>query len=137
MSHPAIRHKLHYGSRVLPCFAERPPSIAAMLRDAVSHSPDATCIIDGDDAITYRALDAGMMVVVGKLAAIGIRQGDRVAVMLANRREFILAVLACAALGAITVPMNIRQRAPETEYMLGLCGAVLLIHKADTACSRL
>jgi fatty-acyl-CoA synthase len=52
------------------------------------------------------------------LQSLGIEKGDRVALMLENRPEFIELYLACSRLGAIFVPVNFRLAAPELDYTL-------------------
>ena len=63
----------------------------------------------------------------GKLAAAGIRQGDRVAILCGNRPEFLEIFLGCAWIGAILVPINIAAKGPQVQYVLGNCGARLLV----------
>lgn len=130
---PAIRHEVHYGNRVMRCFAERPPNIDAMFHATVTRSPEALALVDGATRLTYAELDRAVENMAGNLAALGIAKGDRVAVILGNRREFVFAVLACARIGAIAVPIGIRNRRAENEYVLGHCGAKAVIFEADLA----
>ncbi len=125
-----IRHELHYGNRVMPCLADRPPHVDAMFREAVSRGPGATAIVDGTQRITYAALDEMVGHIAANLAGTGIAKGDRIATLLGNGVPAIAVTLACARLGAILVAMNIRQRRPETEYALNNSGAVALVHDA-------
>ena len=67
----------------------------------------------------------------GILARHGIGRGDRVAIVLGNQSAFIEVSFACARLGAIQVPINIRQRKPEIEYVLGHSGAVAIVYEAE------
>ena len=66
-----------------------------------------------------------------RLAAAGIRQGDRVALMAGNRLEFLSVVLGCGWLGAVVVPINTASRGMQLRHMLGNSGCVLLV--ADAA----
>ena len=50
--------------------------------------------------------------------SVGIKKGDRVAVLLQNCPEFIEIYLACCRLGAIFVPLNFRSAVPEIDYFL-------------------
>ncbi|MGH7075656.1 MAG: class I adenylate-forming enzyme family protein [Stellaceae bacterium] len=128
---PDIRHEVHYKSRLLPSFVVRPPNIDAMMRAAVTAGPSDLAVIDRDRRISYRELDATVDRVAANLARCGIGKGDRVAIVLGNKAAFIEASLACSRLGVIQVPINIRQRKPENEYVLSHSGAVALIHEAD------
>ena len=128
---PATRFEAHYGDRVVRCFSERPASVYAMLLDAVQRNPDGDAIICGDSRITYRdLLDLSSRMAAG-LAARGIAAGDRVALLLGNRNEFVITLFAVARLGAITVPLSIREQTPGLAYMLNDCAAALVVHEAD------
>jgi len=87
----------------------------------------------GDARISYSRLDATVEAIAGNLTARGFRKGDRIALLLGNCFEFIYAVLACARAGIIVVPMSIRQRTPETEFILNQCEAAGLIYQGDLA----
>jgi len=60
-------------------------------------------------------------------AAAGIGEGDKVAVISANRLEWAISAYACFSLGAIYVPMYEQQRLNECEYILTDSGAKLLL----------
>ena len=128
-----LRHEVHYGDRVVRCFAERPAHIDAMFRAAVARNPERDALVLGSERISYRALDATVEAVAGNLAARGFRKGDRLALLLGNCFEFVYAVLAAARIGVIVVPMSIRQRKPETEFILTQCEAAGLIYQGDLA----
>lgn len=128
-----MRHELHYGDRLVCCFAERAPNLDTLLRRTVASYPDNDALVDGAQRISYGVLDDAVERVAGNLAGVGVGKGDRVAILLGNRPEFVYVNLACARLGAIAVPMNIRQRRPENEYALAHCGAVALVFEADLA----
>ena len=127
---PVLRHEVHYGSRVVRCFAERPRHIDALLQDTAHRLPEATSLVLGDQRVSYRALAETVSNVAANLLALGLVPGDRVALALGNGLAFIELLLACARAGLIAVPMNVRQRRPETAYMLGDCGASVLVHDA-------
>ena len=127
-----LRLETHHG-RVVRCFTERPPSIDAMFRAACEARAQELAVLDGPRRLTYAVLDAAVEGAVRGLSGLGIGAGDRVALLLANRAEFLILVLACARMGAIVVPMGVRQRAPETDFLLNQCEAAALFHEADLA----
>ena len=129
----ALRHEVHYGGRVVRCFAQRPAHIDAMFRDVAARNTDRTALVLGDVRVTYKALDEQVEAVAGNLARRGFRKGDRLALLLGNCFEFVVAVLAAARIGVIVVPMSIRQRAPETAFILTQCEAAGLIYQGDLA----
>ena len=61
------------------------------------------------------------------LAALGVRAGDRVAIVAANRIEWAVAAYATYGLGAAFVAMYEQQRSKEWEHILGDCGAKVVI----------
>jgi acyl-CoA synthetase (AMP-forming)/AMP-acid ligase II len=128
-----LRHERHYGGRVVRCFAPRPANVDAMFRQALSLGPDRPAVTLGERTLSYGALDDLVARCGGGLTRLGIARGDRVALLLGNNLEFVIAVLACARLGIVAVPMNQRQKAAETAYMLGHCGAVALVFDAGLA----
>jgi acyl-CoA synthetase (AMP-forming)/AMP-acid ligase II len=129
----ALRHETHYGDRVVRCFAERPANIDTMFRDAVARAPDRVALVLDDTRVTYRELDEKAEAVAANLTQRGFAKGDRLALLLGNCFEFIYAVLGAARAGIIVVPMSIRQRAPETAFILTQCEAAGLIYQADVA----
>jgi acyl-CoA synthetase (AMP-forming)/AMP-acid ligase II len=56
------------------------------------------------------------------LARRGLEPGDRLAVYLANRIEFVDVLLACLKLGVILVPINILYREREISHILADAG---------------
>lgn len=128
---PAIRHEILYGTRLVRCFADRPPTIDAMLRATVARHPDAVAVVDGDHRIRYGELDDLVGRTAAGLLAMGYQPGERIALLLDNRAEFVIAFLAAARAGLISVPMNTRQRRPEITFVLRQNGSAAMIVDAD------
>jgi long-chain acyl-CoA synthetase len=127
-----LRAEVHHG-RVVRCYAERPAGVYAMFEAAEARAPDSPAVVDGDLRLTYAQLGELSARAALRLHKAGVQPGDRVAVLLDNRADMLAALLAIARLGAVSVPMNIRQRRPETAYAVNDCGAVVLIHEAALA----
>ncbi|HUN46921.1 MAG TPA: AMP-binding protein, partial [Stellaceae bacterium] len=130
---PRTRDERHYGDRIVRCFAERPAGVDAMLKAAVARNPAGTALALGRTRIAYAELDYIVERIAGNLAARGFAAGDRLALLIGNRLEFAYVALAAARLGLIAVPLNPRQRRPETEYMLNQSGAKGLVFAPDLA----
>jgi acyl-CoA synthetase (AMP-forming)/AMP-acid ligase II len=128
---PALRQEAHYGDRVVTCLAERPRSLHDLLEQAVERHPDGDALVCGAQRLSYRELEAQCAQLAGGLSARGVGPGDRVALLLGNRIEFVVALFAAARLGAITVPLSTREQTPGLAYMLSHCGAVALLHEAE------
>ena len=130
---PRIRHEVLYGSRVVRCFADRPRNIDAMFRDAVATFADRDAVVDEDRRVTYAELDAQVEAMAAGLLSLGYGKGDRVALLMGNQLEFVVAVLAIARAGLISVPMNTRQRMPEIEFVLNQNKSAAVIASAAYA----
>lgn len=132
-SAPTLRRELHFGDRVVPCYADRPADLGALVRATFARMAEAEAVIDGDRRMTYAGLEAASDRVAGALAAAGVAQGDRVGLLLGNRAEIVTAWVACIRLGAIAVPLNTREQKPELTYVLGNCGAKAVIFEDELA----
>jgi len=61
------------------------------------------------------------------LLALGVRPGEKVALWMVNRPEFIEAMFAVTKIGAILVPINTRLRTEDTAYILGQSDSTALL----------
>ena len=77
------------------------------------------------------AIEARALRGVGGLAALGIAEGDVVAVMLRNEPAFLEAMLIARLAGCYSCPINWHYKADEAGYILRDCGAKALIVHAD------
>jgi long-chain acyl-CoA synthetase len=124
------RMELHWG-RLIRCYVERPPNVDLMFRAAVARDPEVEALVEGSTRLTYLALDQRVERFAAGLAALGIGTGDRVALMLANRIEAIVCVLAIARIGAVVVLIGTRLKRPEVEYIVADSQASALIYEKD------
>ncbi len=96
--------------------------------------PDRLAIEDIDGRRwTYRRFAAEAGAVAAFFAAQGLRAGDRVAILLYNRAEFLITLFACLASGITPVPMNYRYRPHEVAALLSDCDAAALVYPASLA----
>ena len=130
---PQMRSEVHFGDRVVRCFVERPASLDRMFRDTVSRHGARDAIVHEASSWSYRDLASAVAKAAAGLRSEGIGRGDRVAMLIGNRPEFIVALLAIQRLRAIAVPISIREQAPGIAFVLGQCGARMLIHDAELA----
>lgn len=65
------------------------------------------------------------------LLELGVRPGDRVALMMANRPEFIWTHLGLLFIGAYSVPVNISQRGATLEHILADSDTTTIVFQED------
>lgn len=130
---PEVRVECLYGDRRVRCFTHRPRSVDQLLREAAQCNPDLEACSDAERSLTYAELDKAASRIASGLNAIGVRPGDRVALLLGNRIEFVETFFGVMRAGAIAVPLNIRQQRAEIQYVLEDSGARVLIHEASLA----
>src|SRR5262249_7202674 len=61
------------------------------------------------------------------LIGLGVEPGERVALWMVNRPEFIEAMFAVMKIGAVLVPINTRLRTEDTAYILGQSDSSVLL----------
>ncbi len=88
---------------------------------------DRICMRDGDGELTYADVSRRVEAIAEQFAAMGVRAGDVVAVMLPNRVELLLALMAAWRIGAAATPINPMFTANEAGYQIHDSGAVLLV----------
>ncbi len=128
---PPVRYERHYGDRVVRCFVDRPTNAYDLLRNALARNPDGEALVCGEERLTYRELNSAVERCSAGLEAAGIGKGDRVAMLLGNGIPFPVVLFATLRLGAIAVPMSVREQAPALAYMLAHSGAKLIVHDTD------
>ena len=94
--------------------------------------PDAVYLRFEGRSVTWSQLHQRVTAIAVAMARRGVAAGDRVAIMMTNRPEFLETVFAANALGAIAVPINFRLAPAEIAYILTDCGATLLVVEEAT-----
>jgi acyl-CoA synthetase (AMP-forming)/AMP-acid ligase II len=88
------------------------------LRRAARLFPDKVAVVDGERRYSYRALVARVNRLSNALRQMGVRQGDKVAVLSPNSHRMLETFFAVPQLGAILTPLNYRLTTPEFAYIL-------------------
>jgi long-chain acyl-CoA synthetase len=102
-----------------------------LLQPALATDPEKLAIRFGAQSLTYRGLGLEVGRAASALLRQGIQAGDRVAWLLPNCLEAVVATMACYRVGAIAVPLNYRYVADEARYVLGKIDSRALIFHAD------
>jgi long-chain acyl-CoA synthetase len=106
-------------------YPDRP--IFEYLRDAARERPRHPAVVFKGRAISCGDLDALSDAFAAALADLGVRKGDRVALLLPNSPQFLIAELGAWKAGAVVVPLNPIYTAHELEMPLTDSGAEIVI----------
>jgi fatty-acyl-CoA synthase len=94
-------------------------TIPDLVDELARRFPNREALVGAGQRYTYRQLRAEVRRLARALLALGVRRGDKVAILMGNRPEWIIADLAIAALGGVMVGVNTWATARELEYVLG------------------
>ena len=97
------------------------------LADAVRERPDHPALIFKGAKLSWADLDRLSDACRASLASLGVRKGDRVALILPNSPQFLIAELGAWKAGAIVVPLNPMYTEHELQDALAQTGAEIVI----------
>jgi acyl-CoA synthetase (AMP-forming)/AMP-acid ligase II len=105
------------------------------LRQLVTRSDDHPALVvpESGASLSYAALQRALDRAAGRLAALGVRQGDRVALVAANGPALVVAFLAVAARGAAAAPLNPALGVAEMTAELDDLRITRLLHDGSAA----
>lgn len=95
--------------------------------------PTAPAVLQGDVVLTFKELDERCNRIANALVSVGVRPGDRVALMFTNDYRFIESLLGTMRMGAVPVPLNIRMGDEAITYVAADSEAVALIANSEMA----
>lgn len=85
---------------------------------------DRVAVIQGNQRLTYRQLEARANSVARGLLAQGLGRGDALALQMGNRWEFLVTFFACAKIGVVILPVNLALSPNDIAYQLVDSGVV-------------
>ena len=98
-------------------------NLGKMLEATCRTYPERVSLIYKDATVSYAELDRAVNAFGNRLKALGVTQGDKVAIMLPNIPEFIVSYFAVLKLGAVAVTINSMSTSHELLYLLDNCDA--------------
>ena len=107
-------------------------NIAGFLRASAERHPDAVCLVSADVTMTWREVDTAVDAFAAGLVQRGLHAGDRIAMLLGNSIEFVIAYYGAARAGLVSVPLNPAYTSAEVAVLLADSGARMLIVQPAT-----
>ena len=120
---PKTRVESWGNDRLVRCFVERPTSFLSLLQTAVSKHGNRKALIFESQRWTYQEVWSSVKRYAQVLHNLGLRPQDRVVLFVSNRSEFFFLLFAIQYLGAIAVPVGIREQRPGLTYIMNQCKA--------------
>jgi fatty-acyl-CoA synthase/long-chain acyl-CoA synthetase len=113
----------------MPDNTKRAYTLKGCFESSLTRNSERTALhFDGDDeTLTYAELDERSNAVANGLVDCGVSPGERVALMLSNRPEYVVADLAIVKAGAVKLPLNDMLTPDEFEYMLADSGTSTVV----------
>src|ERR1700758_932303 len=105
------------------------------LRRLVTRSDDHPALVvpESGASLSYAALQRALDRAAGRLAALGVREGDRVGLVAGNGPALVVAFLAVAARGAAAAPLNPALGVAEMTGELDDLRVTRLLHDGSAA----
>ncbi len=127
---------LRFYDEGVPAHLEYPPvPLDRLLAESAAKHPNQPAILFGarlgrhilDRALSYRQLDEAVNRFAAGLQGLGVEQGDRVAIVLPNCPQFVIAFYGTLRAGGIAVPCNFLYTGPELERQFNDAGAEIAV----------
>jgi long-chain acyl-CoA synthetase len=118
----------HYDPGVRATLAPYPDrTLLDYFDDAARERADAPSLLFKGGAVSFAELNALANACAAAFAKLGLRRGDRVALLLPNCPQFVIAQLAAWRLGAVIIPLNPIYSEEELHGPLVLSGAETIV----------
>ncbi|MBE9542672.1 MAG: acyl--CoA ligase, partial [Proteobacteria bacterium] len=88
-------------------------NVGKVLGETAQRFPHKTAVIFKDEKISFSDLDLMATRLANKLQGLDIKKGDRVAIVLPNSSQWVVAYFAMMKLGAISAPLDFRFKEEE------------------------
>ncbi len=124
---PPMRTEALHGDRLVRCFTDRPAGLHAMFERSRVAWPEQDAIVCEGLRWSHAQAGAEADRLAAGFARAGVEAGERVLMLMGNRPEFLFVLLALQRLGAIAVPVGVREARPGLAYIAGQCGASTIV----------
>lgn len=93
-------------------------NVATIFERSARQFPERVALRRADEEMTYEQLEGRANALAGFLRENGLKSGDRVAIFLPNRLEYIVSMLATWKAGGVALPMNFMFSDEDLRYVL-------------------
>lgn len=102
-------------------------NLAELIRGAAQDHPARPALVFRGRPISYLELDERVDLTAAALAELGVRPGDRVALLAGNVPEFVSVFYGALRAGAVACPLNVMLTPEELGYILADAGAKVAV----------
>jgi carnitine-CoA ligase len=106
-------------------------TIEQLIRTRVAEHPDTTWLKWQDEEYSWREVLSSIQRAANGLLELGVRPGERVALMMSNCPEYLWLHFGIQLIGAYSVPVNISQRGTTLAHILTDSDAAAVIFQPD------
>src|SRR5438874_9858252 len=117
----------HYDPDVPASLVYPSVPLQAMLDDAAENHPNSTATIFFNRKRSYKSISDAAWRFAAGLRRLGVKTGDRIALVLPNSPQFVIAFYGALRAGAIVVPCNPLYTPPELQHQLVDSGATVVV----------
>jgi fatty-acyl-CoA synthase len=111
----------------LPSARPASRTLGNLVDEMAAATPGAEAVVFRDERLDYAGLKARVDVFARALLAVGIQRGDRVALLVTNQTEWIIAAFAAAKIGALIAAISTFSTPRELAWALEHSGAATLV----------
>jgi long-chain acyl-CoA synthetase len=117
----------HYPAEIPQTISYREAPLYSLLEDSAARHPDLTAVRFYAHTLTYAQLWAQAQRIAAALGERGVRKGDRVALMMPNCPQYLIAYFGTLRAGGVVAQVNPLYTPRELEYLLRDSGAETIV----------
>ena len=105
-------------------------TLSTLLSDRAKKYPGKVCITYENTKLSFSDLDRLVSLAAGGLGSFGLKNSDRVGILMENCPEYIISYFAVFRAGGIVIPINNFLTADEISYILKDAGCKILLYSS-------
>jgi len=114
-----------------PIMMKQVTNLKQMLEAAAETYAGKTAVVCGERRVSYAEIDEAANRVANAFVSMGVKKGDRIAMLMANSPEFVNIYFAIIKAGGIPVPLDVRYKVDELASVFGSCQPRVLVAESD------